>query len=180
MREAAEGLSVVVHNRDLALVLGLAAAQSFTRGGLTVLSVVMSIELLGRGEPGAGTLMTAVGAGAVLGSLAASLLVGTRRLGAWFLVGVTLWGLPIALVGVVPRDAVALGDQLARRRVHDRSLDPRAADVDAKYLHVFLAAWALLALWYKQPARQTRGGGWAESVGGDQVEARGARVAARG
>jgi MFS family permease len=109
MREAAEGVSVVAHNRDLALVLGLAAAQSFTRGGLTVLSVVMSIELLGRGEPGAGTLMTAVGAGAVLGSLAASLLVGTRRLGAWFLVGVTLWGLPIALVGMVPRDAVALG-----------------------------------------------------------------------
>ena len=37
-----------------------------------------SIELLGRGEPGVGTLMTAVGVGAVLGSLAASLLVGTR------------------------------------------------------------------------------------------------------
>ncbi|GAA2031848.1 hypothetical protein GCM10009740_22270 [Terrabacter terrae] len=109
VREAAEGLSVVVHNRDLALVLGLAAAQSFTRGGLTVLSVVTSIELLGRGEPGAGTLMTAVGVGAVLGSLAASLLVGTRRLGAWFSVGVTLWGLPIALVGVAPRDPAALG-----------------------------------------------------------------------
>ena len=46
--------------------------------------------------------MTAVGVGAVLGSLAASLLVGTRRLGAWFAVGVTLWGLPIALVGVCP------------------------------------------------------------------------------
>ena len=52
--------------------------------------------------------MTAVGVGAVLGSLAASLLVGTRRLGAWFAVGVTLWGLPIALIGVVPRDAAAL------------------------------------------------------------------------
>ena len=60
-------------------------------------------------KPGVGTLMTAVGVGAVLGSLAASLLVGTRRLGAWFAVGVTLWGLPIALVGVVPRDAAALG-----------------------------------------------------------------------
>ena len=109
VREAVEGLSVVVHSRDLSLVLGLAAAQSFTRGALTVFSVVVSIELLGRGEPGAGTLMTAVGVGAVLGSLAASLLVGTRRLGAWFAVGVTLWGLPIALVGVVPRDAAALG-----------------------------------------------------------------------
>ena len=109
VREAVEGLSVVVHSRDVSLVLGLAAAQAFTRGALTVFSVVVSIELLGRGEPGAGTIMTAVGVGAVLGSLAASLLVGTRRLGAWFAVGVTLWGLPIALVGVVSRDAAALG-----------------------------------------------------------------------
>ncbi len=108
VREALEGIGVVAHHRDLALVLGLAAAQAFTRGALTVFSVVVSIELLGRGEPGAGTLMTAVGVGAVLGSLAASLLVGTRRLGAWFAVGVALWGLPIALVGFVPVDFAAL------------------------------------------------------------------------
>lgn len=108
VREALEGIGVVAHHRDLALVLGLAAAQSFTRGALTVFSVVVSIEVLGRGEPGAGTLMTAVGVGAVLGSLAASLLVGTRRLGAWFAVGVALWGLPIALVGFVPVDFAAL------------------------------------------------------------------------
>ena len=108
VREALEGLAAVARNRDLALVLGLAAAQSFTRGALTVFSVLVSIELLGRGEPGAGTLMTAVGVGAVCGSLAASLLVGTRRLGAWFALGVTLWGLPLALLGAVPQDAAAL------------------------------------------------------------------------
>ncbi|MFC7727499.1 MFS transporter [Nocardioides sp. GCM10028917] len=107
-REVVEGVLAVVRNRDLALVLGLAAAQSFTRGALTVFSVVVSIELLGRGEPGAGTLMTAVGVGAVVGSLAASLLVGTRRLGAWFALGVTLWGLPLVLVGLLPRDLAAL------------------------------------------------------------------------
>ena len=107
-REVVEGVVAVVRNRDVALVLGLAAAQSFTRGALTVFSVVVSIELLGRGEPGAGTLMTAVGVGAVVGSLAASLLVGTRRLGAWFALGVTLWGLPLVLVGLVPRDLAAL------------------------------------------------------------------------
>ena len=107
-REVVEGVVAVVRNRDVALVLGLAAAQSFTRGALTVFSVVVSIELLGRGEPGAGTLMTAVGVGAVVGSLAASLLVGTRRLGAWFALGVTLWGLPLVLVGLVPRDLSAL------------------------------------------------------------------------
>ena len=60
------------------------------------------------GESGAGSLMASVGVGAVLGSLAASLLVGTRRLGGWFAVGVALWGLPIALVGVFPAQAAAL------------------------------------------------------------------------
>lgn len=108
LREGLEGLRVVRRSRDLSLILGLAAAQSFTRGALTVLSVVTAIELLGTGEPGVGALMTSVGVGAVLGSLAASLLVGTGRLGAWFAAGVALWGLPLALVGAVPQATVAL------------------------------------------------------------------------
>lgn len=108
LRESAEGIRAVASDRDLALILGLAAAQSFTRGALTVLSVVVAIELLGTGEPGVGALMAAVGVGAVLGSLAASLLVGTGRLGAWFAVGVALWGLPLALIGVVPEVGPAL------------------------------------------------------------------------
>ena len=108
LREAVEGVRAVARNRGLALILGLAAAQSLTRGALTVLSVVVAIELLGTGEPGVGALMTAVGVGAVAGSLAASLLVGTSRLGAWFAAGVALWGLPIALIGVVPEQLPAL------------------------------------------------------------------------
>ncbi|MET0887510.1 MAG: MFS transporter, partial [Mycetocola sp.] len=109
LSEAADGVRAVAHSRDLTLILGLAAAQALTRGALTVLSVVVAIELLGTGEPGVGALMAAVGVGAVLGSLAASLLVGTGRLGAWFAVGVGLWGLPIALVGLVPQQSAALG-----------------------------------------------------------------------
>src|SRR5215207_8377760 len=107
-REAVEGLRAVAQNRDLTLIIALAAAQSLTRGALTVLSVVVAIELLGTGEPGVGALMTAVGVGAVLGSLAASLLVGTGRLGAWFAVGVGLWGLPLTLVGLIPQQSAAL------------------------------------------------------------------------
>jgi MFS family permease len=107
-REAVEGVRAVTANRDLTLILGLAAAQALTRGALTVFSVVVAIELLGTGEPGVGALMAAVGVGAVLGSLAASLLVGSARLGAWFAVGVALWGLPLTLVGVFPQQAAAL------------------------------------------------------------------------
>ena len=108
MREAFEGLRAVGRSRDLVLILGLAAAQALTRGALTVFSVVVAIELLAMGESGAGALMAAVGVGAVVGSMCASLLVGTGRLGAWFAVGVALWGLPIALVGVFPEQAAAL------------------------------------------------------------------------
>jgi len=108
-KEALDGVRAVVQNRDLSLILGLAAAQALTRGALTVLSVVVAIELLGTGEPGVGALMTAVGVGAVLGSFAASLLVGSGRLGAWFAVGVALWGLPLTLIGVFPQQAAALG-----------------------------------------------------------------------
>lgn len=108
VREAAEGLRAVAGRRDLQLILVLAAAQSLTRGALTVFSVVVAIELLGTGESGVGALMAAVGVGAVAGSLVASLLVGSRRLGGWFAVGVGLWGLPLALVGVFPQQAAAL------------------------------------------------------------------------
>ncbi|MGX5656253.1 MFS transporter [Geodermatophilus nigrescens] len=106
--EALAGIRAVAGNGDLALVVGLAAAQTLTRGALTVLTVVVAIDLLGTGEPGAGALTAAIGAGAVLGSLAASLLVGTRALGAWFALGVTLWGLPVTLIGVVPTETTAL------------------------------------------------------------------------
>jgi MFS family permease len=108
-REAAEGVRAVSRNRNLILIFALAGVQALTRGALTVLSVVVAIELLGTGEPGAGALMAAVGVGAVLGSLAASLLVGTGRLGGWFAVGVALWGLPLTLVGIVPQESAALG-----------------------------------------------------------------------
>jgi MFS family permease len=106
--EAAEGVRAVVRNHELALLVGLAVTQTFTRGALTVFTVVVAIDLLGTGEPGVGTLTAAVGAGAVAGSLVASLLVGTRRLAGWFGIGVALWGLPIALIGLVPEEAAAL------------------------------------------------------------------------
>ncbi|KHK98489.1 hypothetical protein LK09_05725 [Microbacterium mangrovi] len=108
LREAAEGLGAVGHRPDLILVLGLASAQTLTRGALTVFSVVVAVQLLQMGDSGTGALMAAFGAGAVMGSLAASVLVGTWRLGAWFALGVGLWGLPIALIGVFPQQASAL------------------------------------------------------------------------
>src|SRR5215207_3019251 len=108
LADAAEGVRAVARNRDLALFLGLALAQTFTRGALTVFTVVVALDLLRTGEPGVGTLTAAIGAGAVIGSVGASLLVGSRRLAQWFGIGVGLWGLPIALIPLYPSQAIAL------------------------------------------------------------------------
>jgi CRP-like cAMP-binding protein len=104
VRAALEGLRTVGRDRDLGLIMVLAAAQAFTRGALTVLTVVVAIDLLGTGEPGAGVLTAAIGAGAVLGSLGASLLAETRSLGACFALGIALYGLPVMLLGAFPQE----------------------------------------------------------------------------
>ena len=88
--------------------MGLALAQTFSRGALTVFTVVVALDLLRTGEPGVGTLTAAIGAGAVIGSIGASLLVGSRRLAQWFGIGVALWGLPIALIPLFPSQGTAL------------------------------------------------------------------------
>ncbi|MEV7429356.1 MFS transporter [Nocardioides sp. NPDC092400] len=108
LRSAAEGIRAVRRSGDLALIMGLAVAQTLTRGALTVLTVVVAIDLLRTGESGAGLLTAAIGAGAVLGSLAAALLLDTRRLGGWFALGVSLWGLPVIVIGVLPHETTAL------------------------------------------------------------------------
>ena len=107
VRSAAEGLRAVSGNRDVALILGLAVAQTLTRGALTVLTVVVAIDLLETGEPGVGILTAAIGVGAVLGALGAAMVVDTRRLGAYFAVGVALWGVPLLLIGAFPSEIAA-------------------------------------------------------------------------
>jgi MFS family permease len=104
-----EGFVALAARRDLALLIGLGMAQTFTRGALNVLTVVMAIELLDMGEAGVGILSAAIGVGAIIGSLGSSILVGSRRLSAWFGVSIALWGLPLVLIGAVPEQAAALG-----------------------------------------------------------------------
>ena len=107
LRQTVEGLRVIAADRDFALLTALTTLQTFTRGALTVFSVVVAIELLGTGEAGVGVLTAAVGAGAVVGSLAASLLVG-GHLAKWFGIGVALWGAPLVGIGAVPEEWAAI------------------------------------------------------------------------
>ena len=108
LAETAAGFGVLARHSEVRLICGLTLVQTFTRGTFTVFSVVVAIELLETGEAGVGVLSAAVGAGAVVGSLAASLLVGARRLAGWFGLGVALWGLPLSLIGVFPDEVAAV------------------------------------------------------------------------
>lgn len=75
-RPVLEGARVIASDRGLAVITALTALQTFTRESLLVLSVVISIRLLGTGRPVVGVLTAAVRAGAVAGSLSAALVVG--------------------------------------------------------------------------------------------------------
>ncbi|HVF76727.1 MAG TPA: MFS transporter [Solirubrobacteraceae bacterium] len=98
LAEVLEGLKVLGRRRDVALPALLFNAQTFTRGLMTVFTVVVALELLHTGEAGVGLLTAAFGAGAVLGSLAAALLIGSGNFARWLGVGIALWGMPFAFL----------------------------------------------------------------------------------
>jgi hypothetical protein len=107
-RAVLEGFTTIARNRTLSLITTLGAVQTFTRGCLTVFAVVVAIDLIDTGDPGVGILNSAVGAGGVLGSLFAFVLVRRGGLATWFGVGVALFGAPLALIGVLPQRATTI------------------------------------------------------------------------
>jgi MFS family permease len=99
--ELLAGFRAVGVDGRLRLLVGLFSAQTLVGGILNVLLVVVALELLATGEAGVGYLNSAVGVGGLLGALVA-LGLASRRLAPGFALGLLLWGLPIALIGVWP------------------------------------------------------------------------------
>jgi MFS family permease len=89
------------------LITGLFAAQTFVRGALSVLIIVVAVDLLELDQSWIGLLTAALGAGGVLGALAAAGLAG-RPLATPLLLGLVLWGAPLAAIGTCPSAPVAL------------------------------------------------------------------------
>ena len=85
--EAIEGFRVLRSHPGVFLLVRLALTQVAIRGCFSVLVVVVAIDVLGVGDAGVGVLTAAVGAGAVIGSLAMSLLANGRRLAAMLGIG---------------------------------------------------------------------------------------------
>lgn len=106
--ELVTGFKAVGEDGRLRLLLGLLAVQTLICGAMNVLIVVVALDLLGRDDSWAGYLMAAFGIGGMLGGLVGASLVGVRRLTTPLLLGLVLWGAPLALIGVAPAAAVAL------------------------------------------------------------------------
>jgi MFS family permease len=102
------GAQVTLRAPQLRVMFLLVGAQTLIRGALSVFSVLVAIDLLDLGEPGVGTLTAAVGAGAIVGSLFASMYVGNRHLAVWFGAGVATWGAPLVLLALAPSRRAAL------------------------------------------------------------------------
>ncbi len=107
--EMLEGVRAVRTNPGVSTVFVFVVLQTLIRGAFTVLVVVVSIDLLDRGEAGVGVIQGAVGIGALLaGTALSSLLVGSRAMLRWLTIAVCLWGMPLAVMGLWQVYAVAL------------------------------------------------------------------------
>jgi hypothetical protein len=73
-----------------------------------VLVVVTAFEILDLGSGGVGLLYAAVGVGGLVGGFVALVLAAHGRLARDFSIGLALFGLPLALIGGVPVDVVAV------------------------------------------------------------------------
>ena len=82
--------------------------QVTTRGLLSPLLVVASIELLGMGEAGVGLLNAALGLGGFVGAVFALSATRPDRLVLTQAAALAYWGAPIAVIGLLPFPAVAL------------------------------------------------------------------------
>ena len=97
-RDLAVGFQAGVRQRGSVPLLVPAAAQTFARGVLNVITVVIAIDLFSLGTSGVGWLGATLGAGGVLGGPLAVTLVRGRRIARSFAGGVAAWGVPFIVL----------------------------------------------------------------------------------
>jgi MFS family permease len=96
--DMAAGFTAFSRQRGALALVVPAAAQTFARGVLNVLTVVIALDLFGLGAAGVGLLGVALGAGGILGTPLAVALVRGKRVARSFAAGVAGWGVPMVLL----------------------------------------------------------------------------------
>lgn len=103
-----DGVRVVRRRPLLAWSMLGTYGQVLTRGLLSALLVVAAIELLDMGQWGLGLLGAALGLGGLIGAIFALSSSRSEQLVRTESVALVFWGLPIAVIGVLPLPAVAM------------------------------------------------------------------------
>jgi len=98
--DIAEGFKAGVWHRGAVPLVVPAAAQTFARGVLNVLVVVIALNMFGLGSAGVGWLTAVLGLGGVLAGPLAAILVRGRRVSRCFAAGVAGWGVPMILLAL--------------------------------------------------------------------------------
>ena len=107
LRASTAGARTVAREPGVRLIVGLLSAQTFVAGLEGTLIAALALDLLDLGESGLGFLEAAIGIGGLVGAGVAVGLVGRKSLGLAFAAGCVLWGVPFAIIGLVPEVAVA-------------------------------------------------------------------------
>ena len=101
------GLHALTANPDAGMVVGLLSARMLVIGALDVLYVLLALEVLGTGEPGAGMLNAAMGLGTVAGGAATFALAGRLRLAPVLAGGAIIVGFALVLLGGTAQPVLA-------------------------------------------------------------------------
>jgi MFS family permease len=107
VRDAVAGGVALLRIARPAGIVVLAFAQTFVRGAVLVLTVVLALDTLGLGEQSIGWLSAAIGLGGLVGATAASRAVRLSNLGRCFLAGVAGWGVGVLALSGATSGAVA-------------------------------------------------------------------------
>jgi predicted MFS family arabinose efflux permease len=102
------GVALARIGRPAGLV-ALAFAQTFVRGALLVLMIVLALDTLDLGEDSIGWLNAAIGFGGLAGAVVASRVVHMSNLGRCLVVGVAGWGVGVLALSGAPTFATAFG-----------------------------------------------------------------------
>lgn len=127
-----EGLRLLRRERSTQPPVLITGVQGFLEGAVDILIVVLALEVLGMGDGGPGFLNAVLGVGAIVGSLAASSLVGRIRLAPPLLMTALVAAGAMALVGVFPSASIlfgVLGITYALVRVITRTMVQRFSPV---------------------------------------------------
>ena len=103
-----DGVRAIRRRRVLAWSMLGTYGQVLTRGLLSALMVVAAIELLAMGQSGPGLLSAALGLGGLIGAIFALSSTRPRLLVRTETAALVFWGLPIAVIGLLPFPSVAL------------------------------------------------------------------------